>query len=95
MLIIIRNGRVLEPSPGLWVAFLEFGDDGVVDVFLLFAEKVVADRVEGVRAQFVIPEKDQEQIKLDTPLDVDTFILSPTHLLALNHRLLDGRPEQQ
>jgi len=42
----------------------------VVDVFLLLAQEVERDGVEGVGAQLVVAEQDLEQVELHTALHV-------------------------
>ena len=55
----LRQVRVLQAVDGeaaarVGVARLEVGDDAVVDVLLLLAEEVGADRVERVGRQLVV-----------------------------------------
>lgn len=65
--------------------YLQLRDNTVVDIFLLLLQKVVTDSVERIGAQFVVPNQHKQQVKRHSALEVDTFVLSPTHLLALQH----------
>ena len=60
-----------------------------MNVLLLLAEEMKGHGVKGVGAELVVPHQDQQQVKEDPPLDVDRLVLPPSHLLGLQHRLLD------
>ena len=62
-----------EPPAGLVRAVLELGDDGVVHVFLLLAEKVGADGVEGVAAELVFALHELEDIELQAAIEWSLF----------------------
>lgn len=79
-----------QPSPRLLIAVLQIRDDGVMDVFFLFLQKVVADSVEGVGPQLVVPQQDLQQIEDDPAFHVAVLVLSSAHLLGLNHGFPDG-----
>ena len=63
----------------------------VMHVLFLLLEEMVRDGVESVAPQLVVSHKDEKKIELDPPFNVDDFVLSLPHLLALKNRLLDLR----
>jgi hypothetical protein len=80
--------RILETvnsqtSSSLIVAILKIRYDGMVDVFFLLAQEVKADAIQGVRSEFVISNKDQQQVEYDPSFDVDGLVFSSSHLFAL------------
>ncbi len=46
----------------------------MVNVLLLLLQKVVGDGVQGVGAQLVVADQDEEQVQLDAALRVDNLL---------------------
>lgn len=61
---------------------MKLGNDRIMYVLLLLAQKVVRDRVERVGAQFIIALDSLQKIELETTIEINCLVLARAKCLG-------------
>lgn len=83
----VRAGCSAYATTDTESAHLEVGDDGIVHVLFLLAEKLRGNAVQAVRAELVVAEHVGQHIEHDTSVDAGFHVFTFTVRAALESRV--------